>query len=345
MAAYTTIDDSEAYFQVKLYTGNAADGSSTTQAITFSGENDMQPDLIWIKHRSGTNNHLATDAVRGTNKLLYPDLNNAENTATTHITAFGSNGFTVGPDGVVNAENQTYVAWCWKESATSGVDVVSFTGNDTARTISHSLSAVPQVMIIKNRERTTNWLMYHKEKSSAPETDYLELNGTPAVVDYPFWNDTSPTSSVFSVGPSGANGDVVNADGENIITYLFTEKQGFSKFGSYTGNGHATNGPYVYTGFQPAWIMVRRAVGGTGNWMVVDNKRPGYNQEDNYKYDFKINNTDAERTSVTSADFFSNGFKVRTDSTDWNTDGHTYVYMAFAHAPFVNSEGVPCNAK
>jgi len=340
MAAYTTIDDSEAYFQVKLYTGNAADGSSTTQAITFSGENDMQPDLIWIKHRSGTNNHLATDAVRGTNKLLYPDLNNAENTATTHITAFGSNGFTVGPDGVVNAENQTYVAWCWKESATSGVDVVSFTGNDTARTISHSLSAVPQVMIIKNRERTTNWLMYHKEKSSAPETDYLELNGTPAVVDYPFWNDTSPTSSVFSVGSDV----VVNADGEGIITYLFTEKQGFSKFGSYTGNGNA-DGAFVWTGFKPAFILIKNA-SATSDWNMRDSKRGDWPPGNPRQWILLANTSAAETTSATYAiDLLSNGFKARATINNENTSGHLYVYMAFAESPFVNSEGVPTTAR
>ena len=338
--AYTTIDDSEAYFQVKLYTGNAADGSSTTQAITFSGENDMQPDLIWIKHRSGTNNHLATDAVRGTNKLLYPDLNNAENTATTHITAIGSNGFTVGPDGVVNAENQTYVAWCWKESATSGVDIVSFTGNDTARTISHSLSAVPQVIIIKNRERTTNWLMYHKGKSSAPETDYLELNGTPAVVDYPFWNDTAPTSSVFSVGSDV----VVNADGEGIITYLFTAKQGFSRFGKYTGNGNA-DGAFVWTGFKPAFILIKNA-SATSDWNMRDSKRGDWTPGNTRTWILLANTTASEQTHSTYAiDLLSNGFKCRATINNENTNGNTYVYMAFAEAPFVNSKGVPCNAR
>ena len=339
--AYTTIDNPELYFQTVLWTGNATDRS-----ITLDGDEDMSPNLVWIKRRTNASDkHVFYDTVRGVQKRLMTSENDAEDTQAQHVTAFNSDGFTVGTGGAVNTSSETFVAWCWKESADAGFDIVGFAGTGSARTVSHSLSAVPHVYIVKNRERAANWLVYHHKNTTAPETDYLELNNNPATADYPFWNDTSPTSSVFSVGPSGANGDVVNADGENIITYLFTEKQGFSKFGSYTGNGHATNGPYVYTGFQPAWIMVRRAVGGTGNWMVVDNKRPGYNQEDNYKYDFKINNTDAERTSVTSADFFSNGFKVRTDSTDWNTDGHTYVYMAFAHAPFVNSEGVPCNAK
>ena len=341
MAAYTTIDNPELYFQCKIYTGT---GSSN--AITLDGDQNMQPDLVWNKIRSTTGSHRITDSVRGVTKELYPDLTDAEDTQAQGVTAFGTDGFTVGTNAGYNTDSATYVAWCWKESATAGFDIVAYTGDGSARNISHSLSALPHRIIIKARDRSgPDWITFGDKIHTTPHDALIKLNNSAALntgLDSSWFNDTNPTSSVFSIGTQG---DLNSSEGSTYMAYLFTSIQGFSKFGSYTGNGHATNGPYVYTGFQPAWIMVRRAVGGTGNWMVVDNKRPGYNHKDYYKYDFKINNTDAERTSVTSADFFSNGFKVRTDSTDWNVSGDTYIYMAFARAPFVNSNGVPCNAK
>jgi len=280
------------------------------------------------------------DSVRGANEELKADSNAAEVTRTNSLSAFDSDGFSLGLNSMVNYNNDNYAAWCWKETADAGFDIVSFTGNDTARTISHSLSAVPQVMIIKNRERTTNWLMYHKEKSSAPETDYLELNGTPAVVDYPFWNDTSPTSSVFSVGSDA----VVNKDGEGIITYLFTEKQGFSKFGSYTGNGNA-DGAFVWTGFKPAFLLIKNA-SATSDWNMRDSKRGDWPPGNPRQWILLANTTAAETTSATYAiDLLSNGFKARATINNENTSGHLYVYMAFAESPFVNSEGVPTTAR
>ena len=333
--AYTAIDDPEAYFQVKTYTGT---GSSNAQ--TFDGDTDMQPDLIWIKHRSGTNNHLATDAVRGSNKLLYPDLTNAEGTSTAHVTAFGSDGFTVATDGVVNEDDETYVAWCWKESATSGFDIVSYTGNATARTISHSLSAVPHVIIVKPRESSSEgWAVYHHANTSAPETDFLRMDETNATADHAdYWNDTAPTSSVFTVGTDSA----VNTNTEGVIAYLFSEKQGFSKFGSYTGNNNVS-GPMIWLGFRPAWLMVKAADTGQ-SWATVDTKRNTYNQTSKTLF---ANSDSAEQDSTANAsfDFLSNGFKPRMADADVNGDGNTYIYMAFAEAPFVNSNGVPCNAR
>jgi len=336
MAAYTTIDDPSAYFKVQLYTGNGS-----TQSITFDDtDTDMQPNLVWIKDRTRTDNHAVFDSVRGANEELKADSNAAEVTRTNSLSAFDSDGFSLGLNSMVNYNNDNYAAWCWKETADAGFDIVSFTGNDTARTISHSLSAVPQVMIIKNRERTTNWLMYHKEKSSAPETDYLELNGTPAVVDYPFWNDTSPTSSVFSVGSDA----VVNKDGEGIITYLFTEKQGFSKFGSYTGNGNA-DGAFVWTGFKPAFLLIKNA-SATSDWNMRDSKRGDWPPGNPRQWILLANTTAAETTSATYAiDLLANGFKARATINNENTDDNSYIYMAFAESPFVNSKGVPGTAR
>ena len=334
--AYTTIDNPELYFQTELYTGN--DG---TQSLTLDGDEDMQPDFVWFKARSGdAASHTLFDSVRGAQKRLNADSGNAESTLTTGLSSFDSDGFSIGSNADMNTDGVTHVAWCWKESATAGFDIVSMTGTGSARTNAHSLSAVPEWIFVKELDNAGSWYTY---TAMLGNTKAMFLNATNAVSadSSGYWNDTTPTSSVFSLGTDGG----VNQSSTGYIFYLWRSVQGFSKFGKFVGNGHATNGPFVYTGFQPAWILVKRAIGGTGNWMLVDNKRPGYNQEDNYKYDFKINNNDAERSSVTSADFFSNGFKVRTDSTDWNVSGDTYIYMAFARAPFVNSNGVPCNAK
>ena len=334
--AYTTIDDSEAYFQVVTYAG---DGSAN-HAITLPGDTDMQPDLVWIKNRDQTDSPCLFDAVRGATKVIKSDSGDAEATDADTLDSFTSDGFQIDADVKVNTNTENYVAWCWKESATAGFDIVAADGTGSARTQAHSLSAVAEWIFVKEISTDGSWYTY---TAMMGNTKAMFLNATNAVSgdSSGYWNDTTPTSSVFSLGTDGG----VNESSTGYIAYLWRSVQGFSKFDKFVGNGHATNGPFDYTGFQPAWILVKRAIGGTGNWMLVDNKRPGYNQEDNYKYDFKINNNDAERSSVTSADFFSNGFKVRTDSTDWNVSGDTYIYMAFARAPFVNSNGVPCNAK
>ena len=335
MAVYTTIDNPELYFQVKTYTGNGS-----TNALTLDGDEDMQPDWVWIKDRERSGyNHNSYDSVRGATKNIWTNLTNTESTYTDSLTAFNSDGFTLGADtgnGEVNINTETYVAWCWKESATAGFDIVSFTGNETSRTISHSLSAVPHFMIMKSRANSVGWGVYHHKNTSAPETDYLYLDTTAATGDSAnFWNDTAPTSSVFSLGASG----ISNATG-TMIGYLWSEVQGFSKFGSYTGNGN-TNGTFCYCGFRPAFLMVKKS-SGTGNWVMSDNKRSVFNRVQNTLY---ANVADAELTDGVYFDLLSNGFKIKDASSANNTSGGTYIYMAFAEAPFVNSNGVPCNAR
>ena len=338
MAVYTAIDNPELYFQVKLYTGNNTAIGSGGLANTFDGDTDMSPNLVWIKARADTESHKLYDSVRGVTKDLESDLNTAENTNTEGLTAFGSDGFTIGNYSSINASTQTYVAWCWKESATAGFDIVSYTGNDTVRTISHSLSAVPKVIMPKARSTSGyEWRLYHAGNTSAPETDYLVLNDTSATTDAAnAWNDTAPTSSVFTLG----DGETPNNDGTTYITYLWAEKQGFSKVGKYTGNGNA-DGPFIHLGFRPAFFLLKKS-SATDPWVIFDNKRAPYNYFDKLIYPDSL---EAESGAAERGDFLSNGVKFKSNHTYFNGSGITYVYMAFAEAPFVNSNGVPCNAR
>jgi len=337
--AYTAIDNPELYFQVKTYTGT---GSSAS--ITLDGDEDMQPDLVWIKKRNAAVGHRVYDAVRGVQNTLYTHDPATEATGqSTTLTAFNSDGFTVISESGVNASSDTYVAWCWKESATAGFDIVGYTGNATDDVdISHSLSAVPHVIIVKNRDNANNenWNVYHHKNTSAPETDYLHLNLTNATADNDeWWSDEVPTSSVFTIGRQ----DTVNTSSGNHIAYLWSEKQGFSKFGSYTGNGDA-DGPFIYTGFRPAFLIYK-CVDQVDHWEMHDNKRDTVNPMDTLLYP----NRDAAESDPASTtdrlDFLSNGFKMRTGSSDYNGSGNDYIYIAFAEAPFVNSNGVPNNAR
>ena len=336
MAAYTAIDDPEAYFQVKTFTV-----SGGTQSITLDGDTDMQPDLLWIKSSGDANPHTVVDSVRGATKIMWTNVTAAEDNFTDEVTAFGSDGFTLGAssNAYTNESSEPQVAYCWKESATSGFDIVTYTGDGNAsRTIAHSLSAVPHVMLFKERSEARDWAVYHHKNTSAPETDFLILNTTAATADDDgFLDDTAPTSSVFTVDTFSE----VNKADQTYVNYIFSEKQGFSKFGSYTGNGNA-DGPFVYTGFRPAMIIIK-ATATTDNWTTYDNKRPGYNSGNYFLFP---NLSNAEDTSnSTWIDILSNGFKPLITSSTLNTSGNQYIYMAFAEAPFVNSKGVPCNAR
>ena len=331
MAAYTTIDNPGAYFNTVLWTGNA----TTSTAITGVG---FQPDMTWIKERSQTRSHVLFDVVRGATVQLNPNDSASDATVAESLQSFDADGFTVGDATSVNESGETYVGWNWKESATAGFDIVGYTGNETARTIAHSLSAVPKMMIFKNTgSSSSEWPVYHGANTSAPATDRLFLSGTHATGDNStFFNDTAPTSSVFSVGDSSD----VNEASEITISYLFAEKQGFSKFGSYTGNGNA-DGAFVYTGFRPAFVMVKES-STTNSWRILDNKRSPINVAN---LALKADMSSAEFTADHETDFLSNGFKARTSDSNINRSSGTYIYMAFAEAPFVNSNGVPCNAR
>ena len=369
--AYTTIDNPELYFQTKLYTGNGG-----TNAITLDGSENMQPDWIWGKDRAG-DRHFLADSVRGKKNTGYHLLcsNNTEadtdNAPPDGITAINSNGFTLGANSSntdggwsieINQNTGPYVAWNWKAgtsftndasatgvgsvdstgsiNTTAGISIISWTSlaSGSNYSIAHGLSATPAAIIMKGRHESNSWQVYHDKNTSSPETDYLELNSDAATADFPVWQDTSPTSSVFSLGTwSGFD------DGGTMIAYCFAEKQGYSKFGSYIGNGSATDGTFVYTGMKPAFVLLKMS-SGTGSWCIYDNKRDTFNPASKRLVP-NVTNAEAD-TSTQAIDFLSNGFKLKSNNTDQNGSGSTYIYLAFAESPFVNSAGaVPNNAR
>jgi len=333
MAAYTTIDNPELYFQTKIYTGT---GSS--QAYTLDGDENMQPDMVWIKSRGDAYSHRLYDAVRGVQKYVAPDNSNVEATDTNGLTAFGSDGFTLGSAAESNENTTTHVAWCWKETADAGFDMVLYTGTGSAHTISHSLSAKPGFFILKARSRVANGQVWHNKLSA--DSKILYLSTTHAEQEHgAIHNSTQPTSSVFTVGSASESND----DGETYIAYLWAEKQGFSKFGQYVGNGSATC-PFIYTGYPPAIIGIKKR-SAIGSWYTFDNKRDPFNSGGGNWLELQEPYAETGPSTALSADFLSNGFKLMATGTPTNSSGGTYVYMAYAEQPFVNSNGVPCNAR
>ena len=329
MAVYTTIDDPEAYFQTKLFTGTGSSFSTT-----FDGSTDLQPNMMWFKCRSGVQSHLITDSVRGTTKRVRPDTGDAEDDQGVYgVQSFNTDGFTTGTGGNHNADGETFVGWAWKESATAGFDIVAADGTGSARTQAHSLSAVPEWIFTKELDNAGSWYTYTESQGNGKA---LFLNATNAVgTSSGYWNDTSPTSSVFSLGTDGG----VNQSSTGYIFYLWRSVQGFSKFGSFLANSNV-NGPFVYTGFRPAMVIVKVA-SDANNWAAFDAKRSPINPVDDSVYP----DTDAAENTSHVIDFLSNGFKIRDSDGTINSTGNTYVYMAFAEQPFVNSEGVPNNAR
>ncbi len=316
----SSVVDSSEYFQTTIYTG---DGS--TQAVTHDGNSNLQPDLTWIKNRDATDSHILTDSVRGVTKVISADANSAQATDADTLTTFGSDGFTVGADDKVNTNTEKYVSWNWKESATSGFDIVSYTGNATARTISHSLGAVPQVMMVKNLADSDNWCVYHASMASDPQTDYLSLNTNSNITDdNTVWNDTAPTSSVFTVGTSS----LTNGNTEAMIAYLFTEVAGFSRFGKFIGNGN-DNGPFVHTGHSPSFIIIKELA--SEDWVIYDTKR---NPQNVSQSALRVDTSAVEFTDSSRAiNILSNGFKLRTSNATINSSG-TFIFMSWADTPF-----------
>ena len=359
--AYTAIDDSEAYFQVGLYTG-----TGSLQAITLPGDTDMQPDLVWSKSRSNATSQNIADAVRGVTKVLEADATTAEATNANSLTAFGSDGFTVGTDAGWNGSSRTFVAWNWKANGsgssnsdgsitatvsadtTSGFSIVSYTGTGSNASFGHGLGVMPTAVIIKRTDTTSSWVvMSGGSRDSAPYDFfgsydyYLALNttaaGSGALATGDNRTSTNSSSTYFNIGTDA----VVNASSGTYIAYCFADISGYSKMGSYIGNGSA-DGTFVYTGFRPAFVMVKKTLYAAA-WQIQDIKRNTYNPADTSLF---ANDTDADTTSSGYAtDFLSNGFKLRGTTTARNESGENYIYMAFAEAPFVNSNGVPCNAR
>ena len=350
--AYTTINKPSSYFTPTLYTGT---GSS--QSITTVG---FKPDWVWIKDRTSANNHREYDIIRGATVELYPNLTDGDTTQAQSLTSFNSNGFSLGNLAQVNTNGNNYVSWNWlaanstttntsgsisstvSVNTTSGFSIVSYTGSNSNTTVGHGLGVAPNMIIVKNRTSVTNyWATYH---SSLGNGQLLRINATDASISAGYWNNTSPTSTVFSVQ---ANNLEINQSGSNYIAYCFAQIKGYSAFGSFTGNG-STNGTFVYTGFKPAFFLVKGS-SNTSDWIIFDNKRDPINVVGR----LLLPNTSGSESNLIAThyplDFVSNGFKMRTDqltgTTSLNASGVTYIYAAFAENPFVSATAIPTTAR
>ena len=329
------IVDPKNFFNTLTYTG---DGSS--RSITGVG---FKPDFLWIKGTNYTFNHILSDVVRVAGRILYSDTTGAE--ADYGIASFDSDGWSMsGTMNAINENNRPYVAWCWKAgnantafsesgnnpggthraNVAAGFSIVSYTGTGAAGTVAHGLGAAPDLMLIKNRDVADAWAVYYGDN-----TDYLILNTGAATADAAtYWNDTSPTSTVFTVNTAHS----VNADGEKYIAYCWRSIEGFSKVGSYVGNG-ANDGPFLNTGFRPAWCLFK-GIDGTNSWRIFDNKRDVNNPNNKILY---ADTTAAEASTSHPLDFVSNGIKIRGQSNDFNENTETHIYMAFAETPIKHS--------
>ena len=347
--AYTTIDKPSDYFESKIWTGN---GSSQNISLDFA------PNFVWIKQRSATRYHNLQDTVRGVGLQLFSNTTSADNSDTANITAFNSDGYSLGSGDNVNKNSSTYVGWSWKAgtsftndasstsvgtldsvgsvSATAGFSIISFTGTESSnQSVAHGLGAVPELILSKSRAVVDNWMVHH---GSFSETNYISLNLTGAIASASSVWTSLPTSTVINIGDNAG----VNDDGA-MIMYAFRSVQGFSKFGSYIGNGNA-DGTFVYTGFKPAFVIIKRT-DDSSDWVLLDNKRDSFNVVNTKLFS---SNSDGDVTSQNACDFVSNGIKFRDSATNafaTSVSSATYIYMAFAENPFVTSTGVPATAR
>jgi hypothetical protein len=341
---YTTINKPSQYFNTVTYSGNGINPTSITSV-------GFKPDWLWIKCRSNAVSNLLFDAVRGPSKRLISNSTAAESTET-QIASFDTNGWTMDADTANNGSGRTYVAWNWLANNTSGstntagsitstvaanttagFSIVSWTGTTGVATVGHGLGTAPAMIILKNRSVVSSWVVYNKTLGA---TKYLFLDLTLAQqTDSLAWNNTEPDSTKFTIN------SYTNGSGNSLIAYCFAEVKGYSKAFSYTGNG-STDGTFVYTGFKPAFILIKRT-NTTSTWHLSDNKRIGYNP---LNYRLEPNNSNTEYTGVEIyQDILSNGFKCRATDSDTNASGSTYVGFAFAENPFVSSTYIPTTAR
>jgi hypothetical protein len=319
------------------YTGNGSTQTNINSGLGFS------PDFVWYKQRNGSYGHDLYDIVRGTGNILNTNNTLAEYSDANRLTAFNSDGFSLGSSAAANGSGSTYVAWTWdagsstvtntegsitsqvRANASAGFSVVTYTGNGSSgATIGHGLGVKPALIITKNRDASDNWVVQHTSQG-AGKAGYL--NTADAFFTSSFWNSTEPTSSVFSVG----NQSNVNGSGVKLVAYCFAPVAGYSSFGSYTGNGSA-DGPFVFTGMRPRWIMIKTTANISGNWYILDTARDSVNV---MPLDLYANAAGAESTITTNQlDALSNGFKLRGTGGGMNGSGHTLIYAAFAESPF-----------
>ena len=342
--AYTTINKSTDYFNTVLWT---TDGTGN-KALTTGHSTDM----VWIKFRDYAYDHRIYDDVRGVTKKIIPNKTDAEST-TTDLASFDTNGFTVGSN--LNSSGEGgLVGWSWKANGsgssntdgsitstvsantTSGFSIVKYTGTGSNATIGTGLGAIPHMAIFKRTDTSGfNWFVYHRSLGAGKfiilDTTGAEQSSTS------IWQNTTPTSSVITLGGDGG----VNASGGTYIAYCFAEKKGFSKFGSYSSNNNV-DGNFIYTGFSPAFVYIKQTNASGESSKMYDNKRLGYNVVANW---LEADDNQAEGTGSNQIDILSNGFKLRATNTAINASGGSYIYMAFAEAPLVSSNGVPTPAR
>lgn len=357
MGKYTAIDDPSAHFQAFTYTG-----IQTNQSITLDGNSDLQPDLYWYKARN-TNYHYLVDSSRGTTKYIYPNDTLVEGTvASSYVTSFDSNGVTLGGgDSGTNTGGVSFANWAWKANGgttssntdgnitstvqsnqDAGFSLVTYTGNGSNnQTIGHGLGVQPSWWIVKRRDSTGDW-WFGASSILGGTSNYLKLNSNAANAEINnIWGDSPTSSTLFRV----SNNAGLNASGGTYVAYLFANKQGYSKFGKYVGNSSA-DGPFVYTGFKPAFLIVKKTTAAGADWRILDSARNPFNLTDLL---LSANTTNAEFDGSTHAsnigvDFLSNGFKVRTTYAHYN-GANDFIYIAFAENPFVTSTGIMGTAR
>ena len=336
-----TIADGSTAFEARTYDG--VSGASSQTGYKFS------PDFVWIKRRNSTNNHTLTDSVRGAGYILQSHNTNAEIDNTAYFTGFTSDGFSFGTDGGdTDAAGGTYVAWAWdagsstvsntdgsitsnvRANASAGCSIVTYTGTGSAASIGHGLNAAPELVIVKSRSAGFSWIVWHGSFGTASNTDYLflESNAAKGGTGYDFWNGTAPTSSVVNIGTQVS----VNKSTETYVAYCFAPVEGFSSFGSYTGNG-SSDGPFVFTGHRPRFLIIKCSTKSGEDWLMLDTARDAFNDADSSALYASLSHQDNSTSTITT-DILSNGFKARATNAAINESGQTYVYMSFASHPF-----------
>jgi len=365
--AYTDIDDPSAYFTTLLYTGNATDNRNLTNDANAG---DFKPDLLWIKERSSTSSHQLVDSTRGSSFALMSDSTAVEDEDANRVQAFQTNGFQVGTASTVNQDTITMVAWQWKvnggttttndvsstgvgsidsviqANTDAGISIVTYTGNGTeGASIAHGLGVAPELVIIKGRSHADDWPVFNGTSTTTSRSLHFQTTlAEIPVSSYNFWNlywdETRPSSTVVTLGVDAK----LNGNTRTFVGYCFNSIQGYSKIGKYIGNGSA-DGPFIYTGFKPAWVIVKRfdtGSGFSGAWDIHDSTRgEGVNPTN----ESLIGSATNVESTDQPLDFLSNGWKVRHDLQGANYAGGSYLYMAFAERPFVTSEGTPTVAK
>ena len=346
--ATPSITDGSAHFQPTIYTGNGS-----TLEVNQSGNSTFQPDWVWGKRRNGAESHALFDAVRGTTKIIYSNLTNAE-TTNSGLTAFDADGFTIGSSATLNTNTGTYVAWQWKANGsgssntdgsitstvsantTSGFSISTYTGNATVgATVGHGLGIAPKVVIVKSRSNAESWIFGH-DSVGWTKAMYMQSTVAGYTLDI-YWNNTAPTSSVVTLHDHA----VTNGSGATYVMYAFAEIPGYSSFGSYTGNG-STDGPFVYTGFRPSFVLCKNTINAGNDWPIDDAARSPFNPD---KARLWADLSTAENTGSVTLDLLSNGFKIRTSNGEQNTSGSTHMYMAFAENPFGGDGVAPATAR